>query len=128
MHMAPCTAVSPDARGINHARERAEHATIAHQALRDELTVALTFDPTKSVTLPGAMCRDAQAHQVVLDMLFASNGNAALAELLRIVGLCAQGRPAIEVKARASAWIAQRATEHADHHHAAMAACMERHS
>jgi hypothetical protein len=129
MHaLVPSPAARDGTRGISLARERAEHTAIAHRALRDELTAALTFDPTKFVTLPGAMCRDAQAHQVVLDMLFASGGNAALAELLRIVGLCAQGHPAIEVKDRASAWIAQRATEHADHHHAAMAACMGRQS
>lgn len=129
MHaLVPSPAAPEGTRGFNLARERSEHTTIAHRALRDELAVALTFDPMKSITLPSAMCRDAQAHQVVLDMLFASNGNAALAELLRIVGLCAQGHPAMEVKARASAWIAQRATEHADYHQAAMAACMERHS
>lgn len=115
---AHCPAASPP-------RERAEHAAIAHRALRDELTAALTFDPTKLVALPGAMCRDAAAHQVVLDMLFASDGNAALAELLRIVGLCAQ-EPLLSVQFRAAAWIAQRAAEHADHHCAAMVACMER--
>lgn len=90
-------------------------ADSAYTTLRDELIDALIHDPAKVVQTPGFKSRQTTAADVINDA-FAGRGEQSLIELLRIVGLCAQGKPDHEVHLRASAWIAARAAEHAAFH------------
>jgi hypothetical protein len=106
-------------------QEQHERRARAHDSLRSELILALTNDPTATVSAPAfhRCCGGRMtAVQVVADQVDGTWDDAALAEALRIVGMCARGAVGAELQARAQAWIAGRATEHADFHAATMAA------
>lgn len=107
-------------------QEQHERSARAHDSLRSELILALTHDPMVEVNAPAFhRCTGGRmsAVGVVADQFNGIWDDAALAELLRIVGKCAQGQFA-DLQARAQAWIAGRATEHADFHAPTMAAGM----
>jgi len=88
----------------------------AFVTLRDELIDALLTDPAKLVRTPGFGKREHSAADVVSDNFAGASGDAALHELLSIVGLCAKGNGGNELHMRAKAWIAARAAEHAAWH------------
>jgi len=110
---------NPMVSGLNryYARQdrRGALAESAYTTLRDELIDALIHDPAKVVQTPGFKSSQTTAADVINDG-FAGRGEQSLIELLRIVGLCAQGKAGHEVHLRASAWIAARAAEHAAFH------------
>jgi hypothetical protein len=100
-------------------------ADSAYTTLRDELIYALIQDPAKVVQTPGFKSSQATAADVINDRFAGQTGEQALQELLRIVGLCAQGKADHEVHLRASAWIAARAAEHAAFHQGDLVAELE---
>lgn len=88
-------------------------AAAAFEALRDELSSALTNDPTVIVQTPAFCTRTSPAFDVVLDSFSGKAGEASLIELLAIVGAAARGE---DCQLRACAWIAAESTGHADFH------------
>lgn len=103
---------------------RSAMADEAYDTLRDELTYALLHDPAKLVQTPGFNPRMTSAADVVADSFASATGDASLHELLRIVGLCAQGKAA-ELQKRAASWIAGRAAQHAAFHQGDLVADLE---
>ena len=100
-------------------------AEAAYRTLRNELIDALMHDPAKSVQTPGFKPLRHTAAEVINESLAGKNGDQSLFELLRIVGLLAQGKTDHELHLRAAAWIAARAREHAELHHDDMLAGLE---
>lgn len=121
MHSTTSTAIeNPMVAGLgrHHARQDRRDALCAgaYATLRDELIDALLHDPARVVQTPGFGRQQTTAADVIADSFAARSGEQSLRELLRIVGLCAQTAADNELRLRASAWIAQRAAEHAEFH------------
>ena len=112
-------------RHLARRDRRDSAAESAYVSLRDELIDALLTDPATMVRTPGFKPGMTSAADVVDNDIAGADGEAALHELLRIVGMCAQGRTDAEVHLRASAWIAARAREHAQFHQDDLLAEME---
>ena len=99
----------------------------AYATLRDELIDALMTDPAKVVQTPGFKPRQTTAADVINDGFAGRTGEQSLFDLLRIVGMCAQGKADHELHLRAAAWIAARAAEHAAWHQGDLLAELEGH-
>ena len=106
--------------GRHYARQgrRDTLAEGAYTTLRNEMIDALLTDPSKVVLAPAFKPRRNTAADVLADKFDSKDGEQALVDLLRIVGLCAQGKADHELHLRASAWIAARASEYAAWHQA----------
>lgn len=86
--------------------------TQAHEQLSADLRDALLNGPARIVETPGYPGSHTAA-DLVLDHFSGESGEASLHELLRIVGLAAQGQ---DMHLRAAAWTAYVAKHHADFH------------
>lgn len=91
----------------------------AHELLTASMRDALLNSPERAVDAPGfkesLAAGTYTAADLVLDHFAGATGDASLNELLRIVGLAAQGQ---DMHLRAAAWVASVSKHHADFHFA----------